>query len=136
MNQVRQREDDAQFNKMMLRFREDKIRRLEATIDGALSEEACRSEEVQALKEELDLMRGRLDRNPELTRFAMENIRLRDQFQRQVYFPCMIDIDFECVTFISTRFEEVRFHCFNGIFEPECFNSILLSFSKLALQTL
>ena len=80
--QVKQREDDAQFNKMMLRFREDKIKRLESTLEGKLSSDSYRSDENQTLKEELQLLRARLDKNPELTRFAIENIRLMDQLQR------------------------------------------------------
>lgn len=82
INQVKQREDDAQFNKMMLRFREDKIRRLESALEGMLPPESYHLDENQALKEELQLLRVRLDKNPELTRFAMENIRLMDQLQR------------------------------------------------------
>ena len=80
--QVKQREDDAQFNKMMLRFREDKIKRLESTLEGTLSSDSYQSDENQTLKEELQLLRARLDKNPELTRFAIENIRLMDQLQR------------------------------------------------------
>jgi kinesin family protein 15 len=67
---------------MMLRFREDKIRRLESIEDGLLSVDAYLLEEKNALSEELQLIRGRLDRNPELTRFAMENIRLLEQLRR------------------------------------------------------
>jgi kinesin family protein 15 len=47
-----------------------------------LSPDSYHLEENQALKEELQLLRVRLDKNPELTRFAMENIRLMDQLQR------------------------------------------------------
>ena len=67
---------------MTLRFREDKIRRLESIEDGLLSADAYLLEEKNALSEELQLIRGRLDRNPELTRFAMENIRLLEQLRR------------------------------------------------------
>ncbi|KAH7443327.1 hypothetical protein KP509_02G029400 [Ceratopteris richardii] len=79
---VRQREDDAQFNKMMLRFREDKIKRLEASLHALRTGEFHKSDDECGLKEELELVRSRVDKNPELTRFAMENIRLRDQLQR------------------------------------------------------
>eukprot|EP01018_Ginkgo_biloba_P015827 Gb_22755 [translate_table: standard] len=79
---VRQREEDTQCSKMMLRFREDKIRRLESVADGLLSADVYLLEEKNALFEELQLIRGRLDRNPELTRFAMENIRLLEQLRR------------------------------------------------------
>ena len=80
--QVRRREEDTQCSKMTLRFREDKIRSLESIEDGLLSADAYLLEEKNALSEELQLIRGRLDRNPELTRFAMENIRLLEQLRR------------------------------------------------------
>lgn len=80
--QVRQREEDSQCSKMMLRFREEKIRRLEGLADNVLSAETFYDEERKNLIDELQLIRGRLDRNPELTRFAMENIRLMEELRR------------------------------------------------------
>uniref|UniRef100_A0A7I4DZD3 Kinesin motor domain-containing protein n=1 Tax=Physcomitrium patens TaxID=3218 RepID=A0A7I4DZD3_PHYPA len=77
---VHQREADTQSSKMILRFREDKIRRLETLSQGLLSVDSYLAEEGKMLMEELQLMREKVDRNPELTRFAMENIRLLDQF--------------------------------------------------------
>ncbi|CAM6042219.1 unnamed protein product [Sphagnum compactum] len=79
---VKQREDDSQCSKMMLRFREDKIKRLESVANGFLSADAFLVQEKNTLVEELQLVQGRLDRNPELTRFAMENIRLLEQLRR------------------------------------------------------
>ncbi|KAL3700311.1 hypothetical protein R1sor_018333 [Riccia sorocarpa] len=86
---VHQREEDSHCSKMMLRFREDKIRRLEGVADAMLSADLFYKEEQKALMEELQLMRSRLDRNPELTRFAMENIRLMEQLRRyQEFYDC------------------------------------------------
>lgn len=79
---VKQREEDAQCGKMMLRFREDKIKRLEAVACDKMSAEAHLLEEKDVLMEELQILRNRLDRNPEVTRFAMENIRLMEQLRR------------------------------------------------------
>ncbi|CAM6102761.1 unnamed protein product [Calypogeia fissa] len=79
---VRQREEDSQCSKMMLRFREEKIRRLEGVADNVLSAEASYEDERKNLMDELQLIRGRLDRNPELTRFAMENLRLMEELRR------------------------------------------------------
>ncbi|TXG71464.1 hypothetical protein EZV62_000043 [Acer yangbiense] len=76
-----QREEDAQRIKMMLKFREEKIKQLELLVNGCLSTEKYLSEENKALKEEIQLLQGRIDRNPELTRFALENIRLLEQLQ-------------------------------------------------------
>ena len=67
---------------MILRFREDKIRRLETLSKGLLSVDSYLAEEKNMLMEEIQLMREKVDRNPELTRFAMENIRLLDQLRR------------------------------------------------------
>jgi kinesin family protein 15 len=83
---VHQREADTQSGKMVLRFREDKIRRLETLSKGLLSVDSYLVEEKNMLMEEIQLIQEKVDRNPELTRFAMENIRLLDQLRRYVGF--------------------------------------------------
>lgn len=65
----------------MLRFREEKIKQLELLVHGKLSFDTFLQEENKALLEEIQLLRARTDRNPELTRFALENIRLQEQLQ-------------------------------------------------------
>lgn len=79
--QACQREEDAQRIKMMLKFREEKIKQLESLVNGSLSAEKYLMEEIKVLKEEIQLLQARIDRNPELTRFALENIRLLEQLQ-------------------------------------------------------
>ena len=64
---------------MILRFRDDKIRRLEAVVGGKLPVDNYLIEENKRLMEELEIVRAQIDRNPELTRFAMDNIRLMEQ---------------------------------------------------------
>ncbi|XWS14274.1 hypothetical protein CRYUN_Cryun36dG0108600 [Craigia yunnanensis] len=78
---VCQREEDVQRTKMMLRFREEKIKNLELLATGLVSTEECLMEENRALKEEIQLLQTKIDRNPELTRFALENIRLLEQLR-------------------------------------------------------
>ncbi|CAK9869214.1 unnamed protein product [Sphagnum jensenii] len=78
---VQQREQNTQSGKMILRFREDKIQRLESLVEGKLTVDSYLVEENGRLKEELQLVRSQIDRNPELTKFAMENIRLIEQLQ-------------------------------------------------------
>ncbi|KAF8392699.1 hypothetical protein HHK36_023048 [Tetracentron sinense] len=78
---VHQRENDAQRTKMILRFREEKIKRLELLADGLMSADMYLMEENNALSEEIELLQARIDRNPELTRFALENIRLLEQLR-------------------------------------------------------
>ncbi|XP_020525578.1 kinesin-like protein KIN-12F isoform X2 [Amborella trichopoda] len=79
---VRQREEESRGSKMMLRFREDKIRRMEMLVDELIPADSYLQEENNALNEEIQLLRTRVDRNPEITRFAMENIRLLEQLRR------------------------------------------------------
>ncbi|KAH9311588.1 hypothetical protein KI387_026623, partial [Taxus chinensis] len=118
---VRQREEDTQCSKMMLRFREDKIRRLESVADGLLSSDVYLLEEKNALFEELQLLRGRLDRNPELTRFAMENIRLLEQLrkyqdfyeggEREVLIAEVSDLRDQLLEVLEGKFEQDKNPC-------------------------
>ncbi|KAM3695150.1 hypothetical protein ACJW31_07G109700 [Castanea mollissima] len=79
---VRQREEDTRCSKMMLKFREDKIQRMESLLGGSIPADAYLLEENKALSEEVQLLQAKVDRNPEVTRFALENIRLLDQLRR------------------------------------------------------
>ncbi|KAJ4804426.1 phragmoplast-associated kinesin-related protein [Rhynchospora pubera] len=79
---VRQREEDTRCTKMMLKFREDKINRMEALVKGEISPDLYVVEDNKVLTKEIELLRTRVDRNPEVTRFALENIRLLDQIRR------------------------------------------------------
>jgi kinesin family protein 15 len=79
---VRQREEDTRSTKMMLRFREDKIQRLESLLGNHISADSFLLEENNVLSEEIQLLQAKIDKNPELTRFALENIRLLDQLRR------------------------------------------------------
>ena len=87
---------------MMLRFREDKIQRMESVINGSISSETYLLEENRALSEEIHLLQVKLDINPEVTRFALENIRLLDQLRRYISLFCHknIIIGHEIVHFV------------------------------------
>ncbi|KAG6408884.1 hypothetical protein SASPL_131910 [Salvia splendens] len=79
---VSQREEDTRCTKMMLKFREDKIQRMESLVSGLMSADDYLREENNALSEEIQLLQSRLDKNPEVTRFAAENIRLLEQVRQ------------------------------------------------------
>lgn len=66
----------------MLKFREDKIQRMESLLGGSIPAETYLLEENKSLSEEIQLLRAKIDKNPEVTRFAIENIRLLDQLRR------------------------------------------------------
>ncbi|URE39689.1 KISc [Musa troglodytarum] len=79
---VHQREEESRSNKIMLKFQEDKICRMEKLSKGQVPIDLYLLEEKHALSEEVQLLRARVDRNPEVTRFALENVKLLDQLQR------------------------------------------------------
>lgn len=56
---------------------------MKSFLDGLTPIDSYLLEENNALTEEIQLLRARLDKNPEVTRFALENIRLLDQLRRQ-----------------------------------------------------
>lgn len=67
---------------MRLRFREDRIKRLEQLASGKLSAEAHLLQEKEDLMKEIEALRNQLERNPEITRFAMENLQLKEEIRR------------------------------------------------------
>lgn len=67
---------------MMLRFREDKIQRMESLLGGSTPADAFLLEENRSLSDEIQLLQAKVDKNPEVTRFALENIRLLEQLRR------------------------------------------------------
>ena len=67
---------------MMLKFREDKIQRLESLLGGLMPTDAYLLEENRELSNEVQLLRAKVEKNPEVTRFALENIRLLEQLRR------------------------------------------------------
>lgn len=67
---------------MMIKFREEKIQRMESLANGLIPADSYLLEENSALTEEIQLLQAKVDRNPEVTRFACENIRLLEQLRR------------------------------------------------------
>lgn len=68
--------------KLRLRFREEGIKRLETVASGKLSAETHLLLEKEELLKEIDILRNQFDRNPEVTRFAMENLQLKEELRR------------------------------------------------------
>ncbi|PWA46552.1 kinesin motor domain-containing protein [Artemisia annua] len=54
---------------MLLKFREEKIKRLELLANGIISTDNYLIDENNALKEEIQQLQAKIDRNPEVTRF-------------------------------------------------------------------
>ncbi|GJN23300.1 hypothetical protein PR202_gb10936 [Eleusine coracana subsp. coracana] len=77
-----QRTEEVRSFKMRLKFREDQIKRLEKVASGKLSAEAHLLQEKEDLKKELEALRSQLVRNPEITKFAMENLQLKEDLRR------------------------------------------------------
>ncbi|XP_076951382.1 kinesin-like protein KIN-12E [Bidens hawaiensis] len=79
---AKQREDEIQGLKMRLRFREAAIKRLEGVASGKISAETHLLKEKEDHLKELDVLRSQVDRNQEVTRFAMENLRIKEEIRR------------------------------------------------------
>ncbi|KAK9154631.1 hypothetical protein Sjap_002111 [Stephania japonica] len=82
MHLVKQREDEIQGLKMRLRFREAGIKRLESVASGKISAEVHLLQEKEEHLKEIDVLSNQVDRNQEVTRFAMENLRLKEELRR------------------------------------------------------
>ncbi|KAI9197000.1 hypothetical protein LWI28_028928 [Acer negundo] len=82
MQLAKQREDEIQGLKMRLRFREAGIKRLEAVASGKITAETHLLKEKEEYLKEIEVLRSRVDRNQEVTRFAMENLRLKEEIRR------------------------------------------------------
>ncbi|KAL5574549.1 hypothetical protein UlMin_016248 [Ulmus minor] len=82
MQLAKQREDEIQGLKMRLRFREAGIKRLEAVASGKISAETHLLKEKEEHLKELEMLRTQVNRNQEVTRFAMENLTLKEEIRR------------------------------------------------------
>lgn len=79
---MREYEHDYECNKRLVDCREDKIARLEQLADGVLADADFLAQEREAAQLERRAMQEKIDRHPEVTRFAMENMRLVEQLRR------------------------------------------------------
>ncbi|KAJ3673243.1 hypothetical protein LUZ60_006617 [Juncus effusus] len=77
-----QREAEIKGLKMRLRFREEAIKRLQNVNSSKLSAESHLLSETQELKREIEMLKGQVERNPEITKFAMENLQLNEELRR------------------------------------------------------
>ncbi|KAK3746376.1 hypothetical protein QZH41_018195 [Actinostola sp. cb2023] len=76
----------AQSTKMILKFRESHIAKLERMRKGSNEEqereEDSRDKQIQLLKEEISILKEKVEHHPEVTRFAMENLELRAEVKK------------------------------------------------------
>ncbi|KMZ62732.1 hypothetical protein ZOSMA_44G01340 [Zostera marina] len=76
-----QKNEEIKGLKLRLRFREEHIKRLQACASESLSDIHLQ-QEIENLSKEIEIFRNQLDRNPEITRFAMENLQVREELRR------------------------------------------------------
>ncbi|KAJ6410103.1 hypothetical protein OIU84_009576 [Salix udensis] len=82
MQLAKQREDEIKSLKMILRFREAGVKRLEAVAAGKISAETHLLKEKEEHLKEIEVLRTQVDRSQEVTRFATENLRLKEEIRR------------------------------------------------------
>ncbi|KAK9808845.1 hypothetical protein WJX72_004842 [[Myrmecia] bisecta] len=76
---LKEREMDIQRTKMIIRLKDGRVLRLEAAVRGlGLMPEA----ELDALRQENDLLRAKVENHPEVKRFAVENLHLSAELAR------------------------------------------------------
>ncbi|KAK1311494.1 Kinesin-like protein KIN12B [Acorus calamus] len=80
-SQAKQREEEIQGLKMRLRLRESGIKRMEAVASGKMSAESHLLQERNELLREIAVLRSQVDRNQEVTRFAMENLQMKEEIR-------------------------------------------------------
>ncbi|VFQ74892.1 unnamed protein product [Cuscuta campestris] len=80
-HKVHQLEEDAQRNKIMFKFRDEKNKRFELLEDKLISVDKYLINENAALREEIQVLASRLATNPELTRLELENNKLLRQLR-------------------------------------------------------
>lgn len=69
---------------MRLRFRESGIKRLEDLASGKISAETHLLKEKEEYLQEIEVLRSQVDKNQDVTKFAMENLRLKEEIRRYV----------------------------------------------------
>ncbi|KAL1831052.1 hypothetical protein ACET3Z_000703 [Daucus carota] len=82
MDLATQREKEVQGLKMRLRFRESGIKRLEDLASGKISAETHLLKEKEEYLQEIEMLRSQVDKNQDVTKFAMENLRLKEEIRR------------------------------------------------------
>lgn len=68
---------------MMLKLRDSAIKSLQGVASGKISVEAHLQKEKADLMKEIEVLRAQVDRNQEVTKFATENLRLKEEIRRQ-----------------------------------------------------
>ncbi|EPS61047.1 hypothetical protein M569_13753, partial [Genlisea aurea] len=82
MQLVKEREDEVQCLKMRLKFREAAIKRLEGVASGKISAETHLLADREEHVKEIDVLRSQVERNQQATRFATENLKLKEEIRR------------------------------------------------------
>ncbi|EOA23405.1 hypothetical protein CARUB_v10016585mg [Capsella rubella] len=78
----KKREDEIRGLKMMLKLRDSAIKSLQGVASGKISVEAHLQKEKGDLMKEIEVLRAQVDRNQEVTKFATENLRLKEEIRR------------------------------------------------------
>ncbi|KAJ9542940.1 hypothetical protein OSB04_029446 [Centaurea solstitialis] len=108
MQLAKQREDEIRGLKMRLRFREAAVKRLEGVASAKISAETHLLKEKEEHLKELEVLRSQVDRNQEVTKFAMENLRLKEEIRRHV-----------APTFVFYLSLLLNFNCLKALWEFE-----------------
>ncbi|KAH9532376.1 hypothetical protein CY35_19G090000 [Sphagnum magellanicum] len=79
---VQAQEEETEDCRKLVSLCEDKIQRLESLTDEKLSVESYLNDENKMLEEELQIMQRRIECNPKLAQFSIDNLHLTEQLKR------------------------------------------------------
>jgi kinesin family protein 15 len=79
---VQAQEEETEDCRKLVCLCEDKIQRLESLTDEKLSVESYLNDENKMLEEELQIMQRRIECNPKLAKFSIDNLHLAEQLKR------------------------------------------------------
>ncbi|CAK9213738.1 unnamed protein product [Sphagnum troendelagicum] len=79
---VQAQEEETEDCRKLVCLCEDKIQRLESLTDEKLSVESYLNDENKMLEEELQIMQRRIECNPKLAQFSIDNLHLAEQLKR------------------------------------------------------
>lgn len=79
--EVHELQEDAQNTTMMLSLRDEKIKCLELLADGLISADKYLLDENNALRKEIEVLKERIQKNPDLVKMTLEKNRVLDQLR-------------------------------------------------------
>jgi uncharacterized membrane protein YciS (DUF1049 family) len=133
-------ENEAQRSQEKLKMREENIRQLQLLADDLISSDGYLMEENAMLRREIDLLKDQADINPQLNKFALENMRLLQQNKMYLFSPylstCFLSLGFNVVKLLMQPIScpNVKYHRLDNYYQYGERELLLAEISQLRNQ--